>query len=182
LTETVRIRGRSTARVPGGFPALCGEVDVDPSDNPAAARDTKPGPDAPPLAPASARCRFAPRARRAAGARHERPIVDGIVVASGRGKRALCGAVPPALSPLRVPRCPAPPVDIRHHSEGCRCGVMSRTKIRGCQARVSTMGHHQLSQRFVLVSRFPSAPRTGLGVRALIRSELAAVMSSAVGR
>ena len=31
------------------------------------------GPDAPPLAPASARSRFAPRARRAAGARHGRP-------------------------------------------------------------------------------------------------------------
>jgi hypothetical protein len=67
------------------------------------------GPDAPPLAPASARFRCAPRARRAAGARHGRPDVTPAVVASGRGRRALCGAAPPASSPLRVPIRPAPP-------------------------------------------------------------------------
>jgi hypothetical protein len=31
------------------------------------------------------------------------------VVASGRGRRALCGAAPPTSSPLRVPIRPAPP-------------------------------------------------------------------------
>jgi hypothetical protein len=35
--------------------------------------------------------------------------VDVVVVASGRGRHALCGAAPPASSPLRVPIRPAPP-------------------------------------------------------------------------
>jgi hypothetical protein len=61
------------------------------------------GPDAPPLAPASARSRFAPRARRAAGARHAGLVVDVVVVASGKGRRAYYGAAPPVSSPLRVP-------------------------------------------------------------------------------
>jgi hypothetical protein len=50
------------------------------------------GPDAPPLAPACARCRFAPRARRAAGARH------GVVVVPWLGPRegsAHCAEPPP---------------------------------------------------------------------------------------
>ena len=42
------------------------------------------GSDAPPLVPARARCRFAPRARRAAGARHGSRYRS-VVVASGRG-------------------------------------------------------------------------------------------------
>ena len=50
-----------------------------------------------------ARSRFAPRARRAAGARQGGPVVDVAVVASGRGRRGLCGAAPPASSPLPRP-------------------------------------------------------------------------------
>jgi hypothetical protein len=68
------------------------------------------GPNAPPLAPASARSRSAPRARRAAGARHGLPRHECAAVASGRRRHGLCGAAPPASSPLRVPIRPAPPL------------------------------------------------------------------------
>jgi hypothetical protein len=60
---------------------------------------------------------YAPRARRAAGARHDttRGLGTGrvVVVTSGRGRRALCGAAPPTSSPLRVPIRQAPPGDDR---------------------------------------------------------------------
>jgi hypothetical protein len=38
-------------------------------------------------------------------------VVDVVVVASGTGRRRLCGAAPPASSPLGVPIPPAPPRD-----------------------------------------------------------------------
>jgi hypothetical protein len=44
------------------------------------------------------------------GWRATRGLVVGVVVVpSGRGRRALCGAAPPASSPRRVPIRPAPP-------------------------------------------------------------------------
>ena len=61
------------------------------------------GPDAPPLAPASARSRSAPRARRAAGARHEGPVVDAAMVASERGRRAIVRSRPPSVKPATRP-------------------------------------------------------------------------------
>ena len=57
------------------------------------------GPDAPPLAPASARSRFAPRARRAAGARH------GVVVVLWLcpGEAGAHCAEPPSVKPAARP-------------------------------------------------------------------------------
>jgi hypothetical protein len=72
------------------------------------------GPDAPPLAPASASSRSAPRARRAARARHEALVVTGGVVASGTGRRALCGAAPNVKPATR----PDPPGPSAHRSLG----------------------------------------------------------------
>jgi hypothetical protein len=61
------------------------------------------GPDAPPLAPASARSRSAPRARRAAGARHGSPDVD---VCRGRVRKREARIVrsrPPSVKPAARP-------------------------------------------------------------------------------
>jgi hypothetical protein len=65
------------------------------------------GPDAPPLHPASARSRFAPRARRATRARHG--VCGCAVVASGRGSAHYAEPLPQRPSPLGVPIRPAPP-------------------------------------------------------------------------
>jgi hypothetical protein len=56
-----------------------------------------------------ARSRSAPRARRAAGARHEDPASTHQWSPPGQGGAPLCGAASPASSPLRVLLPPAPP-------------------------------------------------------------------------
>jgi hypothetical protein len=58
------------------------------------------GPDAPPLAPASARSRSAPRARRAAGARHEVVVLPWLRPREGG---AHCAEPPPSLKPATRP-------------------------------------------------------------------------------
>jgi hypothetical protein len=65
------------------------------------------GPDAPPLHPACARCRSAPRARRAAGARHGVVVVPWLRPGE---EAAHCAEPPPQRQARRrVPIRPAPP-------------------------------------------------------------------------
>jgi hypothetical protein len=113
------------------------------------------GPDAPPLAPAM---RSLPlRSASAPGGWRATRGCSGAVVASGRERRALCGAAPPASSPLRVPIRLAPPRIAREVTIVTVASGLRREGPDGSGVNGLTLGPLRLLGRLLPAGQGPAA-------------------------